>query len=55
MLEDSQVSVLLTQTKLLKDSEWKPVLTSYVRSRVSARAVGGVAELGPRATLNECS
>ena len=27
MLEDSQVSVLLTQAKLVEDGEWKPVLT----------------------------
>jgi amino acid adenylation domain-containing protein len=48
MLEDSQVSVLLTQEKLVKDRGWKPVLSPSAALRINS--VEGM-EDGPRSSI----
>ena len=49
MLEDSQVTVLLTQEKLVEDRGWKPVLSPSTKPDVNS--VEGMEDGGPRSPI----
>jgi amino acid adenylation domain-containing protein len=49
MLEDSQVSVLLTQEKLVEGREWKPVLSPSAALRINS--VEGMEDGDPRSSV----
>jgi amino acid adenylation domain-containing protein len=50
MLEDSQVSVLLTQEKLVKDRGWKPVLSPSAAA-LRVNSVEGMEDGDPRSSI----
>ena len=53
MLEDSQVTVLLTQEKLVEDRGWKPVLSPSTKPDVNS--VEGMQDGGPRSSDSRSS